>query len=72
MTAQSSHFDEPMHPVQIAALRRMTPQQKLNIMGQMLTAARQSKSVWLRKQNPDWTDAQLAEALRRHMLHGAS
>ena len=41
-------------------------------MAKMLTAARQSKEVWLRKQHPDWTDAEIAAALRQHMLHGAS
>ena len=63
---------EPLHPAQIAALRRLTPQQKLHLMAQMLTAARQSKEVWLRKQHPSWTDAEVADALRQHMLHGAS
>lgn len=72
MTAKSNNTDELIHPAQIAALRRMTPQQKVYTMAQMLTAARQSKSVWLRKQHPGWTDAQIAEALRQHMLHGAS
>lgn len=72
MPTRTNHTDEPLHPAQIAALRRLSPQQKLHLMAKMLTAARQSKEVWLRKQNPDWTDDEIAAALRQHMLHGAS
>ncbi len=67
-----THNDEPMHPAQIAALRRMTPQKKLEVMAQIISTARQSKEIHLRRQHPGWTEAQVADALRRHMLHGAA
>lgn len=60
-----------LHPEQIAAYRRMTPQQKLQLIARSYWQARRIKESGIRYQNPDWTEEQVAAETRRIFLNGA-
>ena len=64
--------DEPMHPLQIARLRRMTPAEKLDAMAQLWAAARELTRSGIRTRHPDWTEEQVARELRDRTLYGIS
>jgi hypothetical protein len=61
-------MDDELHPAQIAAYRRMTPQQKLNQAIAMYWSARRLKADFLRQQHPDWTEAEVQAAVREIFL----
>jgi hypothetical protein len=61
-----------LHPQQIKALQRMTPAERLKIGFAFMEEMRQLKAAALRTQHPDWTEQQIAEALRDFVRHGAS
>jgi hypothetical protein len=65
-------MSEELHPEQIKALRRMTPAQRLKIGLQFMEEMRQLKGAALRAQHPDWTEEQIAQAVREFVRHGAS
>ncbi|MBC8072736.1 MAG: hypothetical protein IAG13_30730 [Deltaproteobacteria bacterium] len=52
--------------------RRMTPEQKLRAAQRLYWSARAIKEAALRQRHPDWSDAQLARAVRDVFLfhHG--
>ena len=64
--------DEPMHPMQIAAYRRMTPAQKLDGLAAMYRFARSLAEAGIRMRHPDWDDAAVERAVREQMLYGVS
>jgi hypothetical protein len=45
-------------------LRKMTPQQKLDLSMSLYYSARELKSAWIRQLHQDWSDRQVAEAVR--------
>ena len=45
-------------------LRQMTPEQKLSAAMDLYWSARELKAAWLRKLHPDWSDAQIEEAVK--------
>jgi len=45
-------------------LRQMTPQQKLDLAMSLYYSARELKSAWIRQLHQDWSDQQVAEAVR--------
>ena len=51
-----------------ALLRRKTPAQRLASAHAMWRYARDRTDVLLRRQHPEWTDAQLKAEMRRRML----
>ncbi len=61
-----------LHPEQTKALRRMTPAQRLETGLQFMEEMRQLKAAALRTQHPDWTEPQVAQALRDFVSHGTS
>jgi hypothetical protein len=61
-----------MHPEQLKALRKMTPSRRLEVGLEFIEEMRQLKAAALRTQNPDWTEEQIAQALREFILHGHS
>jgi hypothetical protein len=65
-------MSEDLHPEQIKALRKMTPAQRLKIALQFMEEMRQLKAAALRAQHSDWTEKQIAHALREFVMHGAS
>ena len=60
-----------LHPEQIKTLRRMTPAQRLKIGLQFMEEMRQLKAATLRTRHPEWTEEQVAQALREFVRHGS-
>ncbi len=50
----------------------MTPAQRLKVGLQFMEEMRQLKGAALRAQHPDWTEEQIAQAVREFVRHGAS
>jgi len=59
---------ETLHPAQIAAYRRMTPQQKIAQAQAMYWQARALKASHLRAQHPDWSDEAIEARVREIFL----
>jgi hypothetical protein len=53
-----------LHPVQIAGLRQMSLQRRLDLSLEAIEFARELRAAMIRSEHPDWTEAQVAEALR--------
>jgi hypothetical protein len=60
--------DVPLHPAQIAAYRRMTPEQKLAQASALYWQARALKAAWLRTQHPMWSEAEIEARVREIFL----
>ena len=65
-------MSERLHPAQIEALRRMTPSQRLEIGMSFIESMRELRGSVLRQEHPDWTEEQIARALREFVLHAAT
>lgn len=65
-------MSEGLHPAQVAALRKMTVSQRLEMGMQLIEEMRKLRATMLRLEHPDWTPAQLARALRDFVLHARS
>lgn len=63
-------MDEAIHPVQIAAFRRMTPGKKLLQVMEMYHMGICLKMAGLRMQHPDWSEDQLRSAAQRISTYG--
>ena len=63
---------EPLHPVQIAGFRRMTPAQKLRMVAQLYDAGVRLKAAGLRRKHPDWPVQQLLFEARRSLLYAGT
>ena len=50
--------------IQDEILRKMTPQQKLEVAMNLYYSARELKSAWIRQLHEDWSDQQVEEAVR--------
>ena len=61
--------DSELTPEYVAALRRMTPQQKLSAIFDLYWTARKLKAAGLRQQHPDWTEVRIQDAVRETFLH---
>ena len=65
-------MDEPIHPVQIEGLRRMTPAQKLQMVADLYNAGIRLKAAGLRLAHPDWSDERLEREARRSLRHAGT
>jgi hypothetical protein len=65
-------MNEPLHPVQIEAFRRMTPEQKLQRVSDLYHAGIRLRMQGLRMQHPDWPDERLERAARRSLLYAGT
>lgn len=63
------HEDENMHPAQVAAIRRMTPGERLDAGVEMMHAARRFQAAALGTMHPDWSDEQISAEVRRRWLY---
>ena len=63
-------LDEAIHPVQIAAFRRMTPAKKMAQVVEMYHLGIAWKVAGLRMQHPDWTEEELRRAAQRISTYG--
>jgi hypothetical protein len=52
----------------IAELRRMTPQEKLEIMTRMYWDARRAEGLRVQTEHPDWSEAQVHAEVSRRFL----
>lgn len=50
---------EPLHPIQLARFRAMSPMEKWEISKAMLKTATDIRRAVLRKEHPDWTAYQV-------------
>jgi len=58
--------------VQDEILRKMTPQQKLEVAMNLYYSARELKAAWVRQLHEDWSDQQVAEAVREVFVNAGS
>ncbi|HEY3077146.1 MAG TPA: hypothetical protein VGJ74_18405 [Burkholderiales bacterium] len=65
-------MDEPIHPVQLEAFRRMTPEQKLQRVAELYEAGVQLKAAGLRLAHPDWPQERLEFEARRSLLYAGT
>jgi hypothetical protein len=63
---------EPIHPVQLEGLRRMSPAEKVRMMAALYRAGIRLRVAGLRMQHPDWGDAQLEFEARRSLLYAGT
>jgi len=59
-------------PEQIAAWRRMSFEQKLELADQLRTTALRVREAWLRQQEPALSDEDIRRLLRKYIVHGAA
>ena len=64
--------DEPMHPLQIRAYRRMSPAEKLDRMADLYQCACAFHEAGIRMRHPEWTDEEVRRELRESILYGVS
>lgn len=62
--------EDTLHPAQIAAYQRMTPDQKLKQVDALNRQARKLKAAGFRLQHPDWNEEKIAEEVRLVFLRG--
>ena len=65
-------MNEPINPVQVEGLRRMTPAQKLQMVADLYHAGIQLKAVGLRMAHPDWPRDRLEREARRSLLYAGT
>ena len=59
---------EPLHPVQLEALRRMTPAEKWNLCLSLLHTATAVRTSSLQQQHPDWNPTQISQEIAAERL----
>lgn len=59
-------------PEQIAAWKRMTFEQKLELSDQLRASALQLREACLRKEEPSLSDDEVRERIREYLLYGAA
>ena len=65
-------MEEPVHPVQLDALKRATPAQKMAAVAALYETGIRLRVAGLRMTHPDWTDAQLDFEARRSLRHAGT
>ena len=65
-------MNEPIHAVQLEGFRRMTPEQKLQMLADLYHAGIRLKAAGLRMAHPDWPEARLEHAARRSLLYAGT
>ena len=65
-------FDEPMHPVQIAAMRRLTLSQRFARGLHFLRSAQNWLVSGIRARHPDWSEDQIAAEVRRAVTNAGN
>ncbi|MEP6708572.1 MAG: hypothetical protein ABJB32_00395 [Verrucomicrobiota bacterium] len=65
-------MSEGLHPEQIKALRKMTPERRLQLGLQFTEQMRELRAAMLRVEHPDWTPEQIRQALREFVLNANS
>ena len=63
-------IDDRPDPRQLEIFRRMTPHEKLALIGRLRDDALTLKAAWLREQHPSDSDEQIRKRLRAWQLYG--
>ena len=61
-----------LHPEQVKALRKMSLERRAELGLGFIRSMRRFKAIGLRSQHPNWSEAEIADALRHSTLHGRS
>jgi hypothetical protein len=61
-------MNDTLHPAQVAAFRRMSAAQKLDLAMSLYWTARNLKADWLRQRHPDWTEAEVQAKVKEIFL----
>ena len=67
-----SGMDEPMHPAQIAAIRKMSPEERFANGMAFLRGARALHLAGVRSRHPEWTAEQVRAESQRLIANGRS
>jgi len=65
-------MNEPIHPLQIEGFRRMTPAEKLRMVGELYEAGIRLRIAGLRMTHPDWPKERLEREARRSLLYAGT
>ena len=65
-------MSEAIHPVQIEGFRRMTPAEKLRMVGELHETGIRLRMAGLRMTHPDWPDERLELEARRSLLYAGT
>lgn len=57
---------------QLEIMKKMTPQQKLEISMGLYWSARRLKAAAIRQHHPDWTDEQIEQAVKEAFFYARS
>lgn len=68
MAAEAS----PFTPEYVAALKRLTPGERLQVGCSLYSEARRLKAAMLKAQHPEWSQEDVERAVRSSFLHGQS
>jgi hypothetical protein len=60
------------HPVQVAAYKRMSPEQKLKAMMEMWELAREMFATQTHTRHPDWDEAAVWNEVRRRLINATT
>lgn len=69
---RQNYFDEPMHPAQIAAMRRLTISERFALGMRFLRSARRWLASGIRARHPEWSEEQIANEVRRAVTHAGN
>jgi hypothetical protein len=65
-------MEEELHPEQIKALRNMSPQRRLDLSLAFIEQMRELRAAMLRKEHPEWSAEEVAQALREFVRNAGS
>jgi Rv0078B-related antitoxin len=63
---------EPIHPAQIAALKKMTDEEKFRAVCEMWNLAREMLATQIRTNHHDWAEEEVWKEVRRRLINGNS
>ena len=66
------NYEDDLHPAQVAAIRKMTPSQRLDAAVEMIHAARRFQAEALATMHPDWSRERVQAEVRRRWLYADS
>jgi len=64
--------DEPMHPLQVRAYRKMSVAEKLDRMAELHECGRALRAAGIRMRHPEWSEEQINREVRAAVLYGVS
>ena len=65
-------MNEPIHPVQLEGLKRMTPEQKIRMVCDLYATGIALRVEGLRMTHPDWSQERLEFEARRGLMYAGT